>query len=106
MAYVSYSPARDFHGVKNAVSAPIVMRSALVAAAAAIAILALSEASVTSTAAPTVAAKGDRVAAAFAALPVASGAGYYTDVAARTTTVERGATVPLTAESPLVGVGN
>lgn len=103
MAYVSYSPVRDFHGVRSVVAAPIVFRSALVAIAAAGAILALSEANVTNAAATATAAKGDRVAAVSSSELGAASVGYYVDDAARTTTVERGAATPLAADSPFAG---
>ena len=98
MAYISHSPIRDLNipGVNGAVLA----RSALVAVAAVGVMLALSEAKLSTPAAPPPAAKADRVAAPVVAAAVS--ATYVVDTANATTTVERGATVPLSANSPML----
>ncbi|MFC3695055.1 hypothetical protein [Chenggangzhangella methanolivorans] len=75
------------------------MKSALLALAAAVAILALSEGGGSAT--ETSVAKADRIAAPRAA--ATSAAGVTVDAQARTTTIERGATAPLSPDSPFLG---
>lgn len=96
MAYISHSPIRDLR--IPGVSASILVRSALVAALAAGAVLALSSGAASPPAALAPLAKADRLAAPVAAASV--GAGVSVDVANRTTTIERGAAMPLSADSP------
>lgn len=98
MAYISHSPIRDIR--IPGVSAALVARSALVAALAAGVVLALSAGTqAPAPAAATVAAtKSDRLVAPVAATSASSG--YEIDQANRTTTVERGAATPLSADSP------
>jgi len=81
------------------VSASILVRSALVAALAAGTVLALSSGAASPPAALTpLAAKADRLAAPVTAASL--GAGVSVDVASRTTTIEKGAAMPLSADSP------
>lgn len=104
MAYVGHSPVREFRDFRSAsvtaAYATTFMKSAMLAIAAAATILALSE--VGGSAGESVAAaKGDRVAA-----PVASAtapASFVVDAQSRTTTVERGAAMPLSPDSPFLG---
>lgn len=96
MAYVSHSPIRDFR--ISAVSPSLMIRSAAVAAAVAVAVLALSEANVATAPSQVAAAKSDRLAAPIAVS--AAGAGYSVDAANQVTTVERGAATPLSPDSP------
>lgn len=101
MAYISHSPIRDFH--IPGVSGAVLLRSALVAVAAAGVMLALSETRLSAPApAAPVAAKADRLATAAPVAAKTGGAGYVVDTANATTTVEKGAAVPLSPQSPLL----
>lgn len=109
MAYVGLNhlrEARDFRGALAAVASPsIIARSALIAMAAAAAILALSDSGATVAAGPQVVAtkKADRLAPPRPAVvsETAGRTGFVNDPAAQTTTVMRGAAVPLGAASPI-----
>lgn len=101
MAYIAHSPVRDARGFRGVAHASLFARCALVAVAAAVAILALADGALpTAPQAAAAAAKGDRISAPQATTVVAGG--YVHDPATRTTTVERGAAVPLGAKSPML----
>lgn len=99
MAYVSHSSI-DYRTVRERLShapASLLIRSCVVAVAAVVAVLALSEARHASAPA---AGKGDRVAGPVMIAPV-DGSRVIVDTAARTTTIQRGATAPLATDSPM-----
>ncbi|MDR4306325.1 hypothetical protein IHQ68_06805 [Chelatococcus sambhunathii] len=101
MAYVGHSSFD--HGVfrigAGRLSTPLVFRSALVAAAVAAAVLALSDGdTATSAATQATAAKADRIGRA-EAIPSEAGL-LTTDPAARTTTVVRGTVATISPDSP------
>lgn len=107
MAYVNFSQHRAYSfGVRPHVSAVdigLLIRAALAAIAAGVAIVALSGLSVDAGTAAS--AKGDRLAstarvAETRMIPVSATDGYVNDVGARTTTVVKGVTAPLTPSSP------
>ena len=100
MAYVSHSSI-DYRTLRERLAhapASLLMRSCVVAVAAVVALLALSESS--HAPAPASMAKGDRVAGPVLIAPV-DGARVVVDTAARTTTIERGALTALAADSPM-----
>lgn len=102
MAYVGHSPVREFrnfHGVATLGGhRSAFAKSAVIAIAAAAAIMALSD--IGGGATETFAmAKADRVAPPSAVAAVI-GDGFSVDAVSRTTTVERGATTPLSTDSP------
>lgn len=118
MAYVSHSQHRAYLNAHRIPSPALVVRCAFVAVGAAAVVLALS--GVTSVAERSVAMKSDRLSGPATAssesgalLTTAAAGGveimkdgqgrvvYLNDPAARTTTVARGASIPLTPESPL-----
>ncbi|WP_020177824.1 hypothetical protein [Methylopila sp. M107] len=102
MAYISHSPF-DYRSLRERashVSPSLLIRSALIAVAAAVAMLALSEANMQTAPTAPLAQKGDRLGAAAGALPGDTGA-VTTNIAARTTTVERGAVAGLSPDSPM-----
>lgn len=100
MAYVSHGSI-DHRTLRERFAhspASLLLRSCVVAVAAVVALLALSEAS--HGPAPAASAKADRVAGPIAAAPV-DGARVVVDPAARTTIIERGALAPLAPDSPM-----
>lgn len=97
MAYVGHSSS-DYRTLRGRIShapASLLIRSCVVAVAAVVAVLALSEAR--HVPAP---AKGDRIAGPVMIAPVDE-ARVVIDRAARTTTIERGAFAPLAPDSPM-----
>lgn len=105
MAYISHG-SFDYRSLRDHlphVSASLLIRCSFVAIAAAAAILALSEG--VHAPAASVSGKSDRLAVSASAATPQSGARAVTDAQARVTTVERGAVVPLSPQSPFAAGG-
>lgn len=102
MAYISHSPF-DYRSLRERaghVSPSLLIRSAFVAVAVAVAMLALSEAYAPATPTAPLAQKGDRLEMSGGALSGDTGR-VSVDAAARTTTVERGTVAELGPASPM-----
>ena len=103
MAYLSHSPVREFQfgaAIASRIAPGLIVKSALVAVAAAGAILALTEFSSAPEAA-VASAKGDRLVAPISAGVAATDVGFVNDPATRTTSVAKGAETPLSAGAPM-----
>jgi hypothetical protein len=103
MAYISHSPF-DYRSLRERaghVSPSLLIRSALVAVAAAVAMLALSEAYAPASVVAPLAVKTDRLGVATGGFAGETGR-MFVDAAARTTTVERGVVAELSPASPMI----